>query len=410
VNEAYDYKLNPEDYKGFTLTVEETYEAGDIKKYRATPDDSVYRCPVCGSSDCTKKGTAPREWLMPCPGHKSKVTVVADIPRVHCKSCGITRQVDVGFALPKRHYVKAFAAQVVAFLSAMSISAIAINFNLDWDTIYTIFSDWLEVMKKGICLDNLKRIGIDETSVGKGHRYITIVIDLDTGSPVFVNDGKSEEALLPFWEMLGAERMQNIECVAMDMGCAFQSAVRKHLPNADIVFDRFHVVQLVNRYLDNLRREEHAKAIGEGKRAFIRCRFLLLKNDENLNEARHERERRDALLNLNKPLFDMHLMSLEIRDIWRQGSKCEAEEELGRILRAALSSDVKLIRRLGESLYRYKDGILAYYDHRITSGVIEGVNNKIKTKARSSYGFRNKNFYKLIVYAIRELDPKKMLA
>src|SRR5690606_35186394 len=140
-------------------------------------------------------------------------------------------------------------------------------------------------------LKDVRRIAIDEICIGKGHRYVTLVLDLDTGAVLFVGQGKSADSLLPFWKRLKRKRGQ-IEAVAIDMSAAYISAVQTHLPNAAIVFDHFHVVKLMNEKLSALRRDLFRDTNeSAGKKVLKGTRWLLLKNPENLNDEKDEAAR-----------------------------------------------------------------------------------------------------------------------
>ncbi len=140
------------------------------------------------------------------------------------------------------------------------------------------------------CLKNVKRIAIDEISVLKGHRYLTVVLDMETGAVIFVGDGKGGDALDPFWKKLRRAKAR-VKAVAMDMSPAYISAVLEHLPKATIVFDHFHVIKLFNDKLSDLRRDLYREAKGKLRKAVLKgTRWLLLKNPENL-DAQKKRKR-----------------------------------------------------------------------------------------------------------------------
>ena len=151
-------------------------------------------------------------------------------------------------------------------------------------------------------LKPLKRIAIDEITVGKGHRYLTIVLDLVSGAVVFVGDGKGTDALEPFWRRLKRSKT-NIQAVAIDMSPAYIAAVTENLPKAVIVFDHFHVVKLYNDRLSDFRRKLFHQIKNERQKQVIKgTRWLLMKNPENLNPDRSEPDRLKEALELNRPL------------------------------------------------------------------------------------------------------------
>ena len=238
-------------------------------------------------------------------------------------------------------------------------------------------------------MKNVRRIAIDEISVLKGHRYLTVVLNMDTGAVIFVGDGKGSDALEPFWKKLRRSRAK-IEAVAMDMSVAYISAVSSHLPKAAIVFDHFHVVKLFNDKLSDFRRDLYREAKDDlHKKVLKGTRWLLLKNPENLDPKKKEKERLEEALKINQPLSCAYYLKEYLRHIWLQPDREEAKKVLRDWIEKARASGIKMLIKFSNTLALYKSGILAYYDFRISSGPLEGTNNKIKTMKRMAYGFRD---------------------
>jgi transposase len=376
--------------------------------FRVAPQDRLIKCPDCGSRNVTRKGACVRRLLASQVGSHEKITLEASIPIVHCKDCRARKMIDPAIALPKKSYTKGFARDVLVLLREMSVLSVARFLQVSWGMISSILTDWLEKHFSRRGLRNLRRIAIDETSVGKGHRYVTIVMDLDTGDPVFVGDGKAERALDPFWKELGPRRARKIRCVAMDMGGAYQAAVRKNLPWASIVFDRFHVVKLANERIDRLRRRLFAMKDFEGRELLKGSRFLLLKNPENLDASRGEPGRLRRLLDLNSPLTTMYILKEDLRRFWEMDSREKAEEAAREFIGCARASGVPEIVSLGSVIERHMEGILNHYGDPVSSGPLEGLNNKVKALVRRAYGYRNMHVFKLLVMAARVIDPYRL--
>src|SRR5262249_9899042 len=185
--------------------------------------------------------------------------IVLPIPRVECHACGIVRQVKVPFADSRRSYTKAFERYALELGRRMTIRDVAVHLDVSWDVIKDIQKRDLSRRYAKPKLKHLRRIAIDEISIAKGHRYRTVVLDLDSGAVVFVGDGKGADPLKPFWKRLRPSGAK-IEAVAMDMSAAYRGAVSAHMPKAKIVFDRFHVMKLFNEELSDLRRALHREA------------------------------------------------------------------------------------------------------------------------------------------------------
>lgn len=231
---------------------------------------------------------------------------------------------------------------------------------------------------------------------------MTVVLNLTTGAVIFVGEGKGSDALIPFRKRINRSK-NRIEAVAIDMSTAYISAVITNLPKAAIVFDRFHVIKLYNDRLTELRRDLHREAEGPLQKNVLKgTRWLLLKNPENLNDELDERKRLEEALELNKPLATAYYMKDELRRIWTRKDKCEAKKCLDDWIGKAWKSGIRMLIKFGNTLAAHAYGILNYYDHPISTGPLEGTNNKIKTLKRQAYGFRDHEFFKLKIFALHE--------
>ena len=357
------------------------------------------KCPVCGCQRVTAHGGVPRLFRSLPIGAKA-TRVFLKIPRVECHDCGLTRQAAVPFADPQKSYTHSFERYALELSAHMTIQDVARHLGVSWDTIKDIQKQDLQRHFSKPRLRHLRQIAIDEIAVAKGHRYVTVVLDLVSGAVVFVGDGKGADALKPFWKRLRASRAK-IKAVATDMSLAYILAVRQHLPRAVHVFDHFHVIKLFNDKLSDFRRDLYREATeGMHKNILKGIRWLLLKNPENLDPERNERERLDEALRMNQPLATVYYMKDDLRQIWEQADKRTAARVLKDWIRRAEASGIKMLRQFAETLAMYRTGILAYYDYPISTGPLEGTNNKIKTMKRQAYGFRDHEFFKLKIYAL----------
>lgn len=324
------------------------------------------------------------------------------IQRVFCLMCSVIRQVKFGFADRRRSYTKAFERYALELSKHMTIQDVAHHLGVSWGVIKGIQKRNLLRRFRRPKLKSLKRIAIDEISIGKGHSYLTIVLDLNTGAVVFVGDGKGAESLLPFWKRLNASRAE-IEAVAIDMSPAYISAVIGHLPKAAIVFDHFHIVKLFNEKLSDLRRKLYHYVSTKMEKAVLKgTRWLLLKNPENLDDKKDETQRLQDALEINQPLATAYYMKEDLRQFWAMRDKVTAEAFLDDWARRARVSKIPILSKFANTLMAYRTGILAYYDYPISTGPLEGTNNKIKTMKRQAYGFRDMEFFKLKIMAIHE--------
>ncbi len=360
-----------------------------------------YRCSVCGTRDVQPHGQQERAFRAVPIGGKP-VRLVLPIPRVACVHCGVTRQVPLNFADPRRSYTRSFERYALDLSRHMTIRDVANHLQVSWDVIKDIQKRDLQQRYHKPRLGKLKQIAIDEISIGHGQRYLTVVLNLESGAVVFVGDGKGADALGPFWQRLKAARAQ-VEAVATDMSLAYIQAVRQHLGDAVHVFDHFHVIKLFNEKLSDFRRELYREATERMHKEVLKgTRWLLLKNPEHLDPKRNERERLEEALRLNQPLATVYYLKEDLRQIWEQPDQGTAAQVLDDWLRRAEASCIKVLQKFAGTLAMYRTGILAYYDYRISTGPLEGTNNKIKTMQRQAYGFRDREFFKLKILALHE--------
>jgi transposase len=358
------------------------------------------RCSACGSPQVQSRGQVERRFRTVPIGSRATF-VVLPIPRVGCRACGVVRQVEVPFADVRRSYAKAFERYALELGRRMTIRDVAVHLDVSWDLIKDIQKRDLSRRYAKPKLKHLRHIAIDEISIAKGHRYLTVVLDLDSGAVVFVGDGKGADALKPFWKRLRPSRAK-IEAVAMDMSAAYRGAVSANLRDAKIVFDRFHVMKLYNEKLSDLRRALHREATDVLRKKVLKgTRWLLLKAAENLDEGKDEKTKLKEALALNESLATAYYLE-DLRQFWEQPGKKFGTLFLDGWIKRAEASGIKMLQQMAKTLAAHRSGLLAYYDVMITSGPMEGTNHKIKTMKRQAYGFRDKEFLKLKILAIHE--------
>lgn len=364
------------------------------------PKRDSLRCSCCGSASVIRHGEVWRD-LKTVPLGKKEMILRVAIPRVECLDCHNWRQVKVQIAEPRRTYTRAFERYVLDLSRRMTIGDIANHLSVGWDLIKDIQKRNLQRRFHKPKLKHLKQIAIDEICIGRGRRYVTLVLDLESGAVVFLGNGKGAEALRPFWKRLRSSRAK-IKAVATDMSSAYIKAVRENLPGVVHVFDRFHVVKLVNDKLSQLRRSLFHQATAEGKTILKGTRWLLLKNPENLDPKQNELARLQAALKMNQPLATAYYMKEELRQFWEQENRRAARKYLKSWIRRARASGIRILRQLADTLETHTKGLLNWYIYPISTAPLEGMNNKIKTMQRQHYGLRDKKFFELKIFALHE--------
>jgi transposase len=359
-------------------------------------------CPVCKSKRIIKHGALPR-WFHSLPIGRKATYIKAEIPRLECKDCKAIRQSDIGFADSRLTYTRALGRYVLDLAKHMTISDVSRHLKLSWDVIKSIQKKYLQKKYTNPNLKELEQIAIDEIYVGK-NRYLTVVLDIVSGAVVFVGDGKGSDALNPFWLRLRRNRKVKIKAVAIDMSPAYVKAVRENLKKAVIVFDHFHVIKLFNEKISDFRRQLYNNIEDKLQRSVIKgTRWLLLTGKEKLKDKTEQTQRLRQALEINKPLAVVYYMKEDLRQLWSWTEKRTATWHLQSWITMARNSGINMMEKFATTLEEHFEGILAYFDFDcLSTGPLEGTNNKIKTMQRKAYGYRDMEFFKLKIMDLHE--------
>ena len=301
------------------------------------------------------------------------------------------------FAPPYVSYTHRLRALIEDLRGFMTVADLAAVLGLSWDTVKNIIKRRLEKDYGHPRLKGLYRLSIDEIYLGRRKWFWTLVIDLDSGRIIWVAPGRGVQALQSFWPRLRASRAR-IQAVAMDMSAAYWAAVAQNLPQAAIVFDRFHITQLVNQKLDDLRREMVREATGLMKQTVKGVRYLLLMRRDNVEAEKLPRL--DEALKHNEPLFTGYLLKEALGLLWEQPSYPKMNAFLYEWCDLAAQSGIRQMMQLAKTFLSHKSGILSCWKHRINNGRMEGINNKIKTLLRQTYGLRDERYFVLKLFSL----------
>ena len=285
----------------------------------------------------------------------------------------------------------------------MTLSDVAAVTALSWNTVKDIVKARLQKDYGHIPLRDLKLLAIDEIYVGKRKQYYTVVLDLESGRIVWVSRGRGKAALQGFWRRLRLSKAK-IQAVAMDMSGAYWAAVVAALPKAKVVFDRFHIIKLMNEKLDDLRRALVREAQGPLKLVIKGTRYLLLTRGDNLKEE--QLPKLEKALELNAPLSMAWYLKEELTLLWEQSSYQAMEQFLRQWCARAMGTGIKQLVQMAKTLLTHWTGLLNWWSHPINSGKMEGTNNKIKTLTRQAYGYRDEDFFILKLLGLHESRNK----
>lgn len=391
------------------------YHAWGLRGYRHVATDfaegaTVFRlrqnadtlcCGHCGGRNVMRQGVVVRRFKA-LPIGRKPVWLELPVQRLWCATCNKTRQVKLAFAHDRRTYTHSFERYALELGRHMTIQDVAHHLGVSWDVIKDIQKRYLLRHFARPRLKHLRLIAIDEICIGRGHRFLTVVLDLKSGAVVFVGDGKGTAALEPFWKRLRSSGAK-VQAVATDMSPAYILAVHDNLPKAVHVFDRFHVMKLFNDQLADLRREvQRSVEDVEHRRLLKGTLWLLLKNPENLDPKKNERQRLEDALRINQPLATAYYMKEDLREFWNQLLKPLATRFLDDWIARAQASGIQMLQKFARTLQIHRTGLLNWYKFPISTGPLEGTNTKIRVLQRQAYGFRDHEFFKLKICALHE--------
>lgn len=375
------------------VRVEETSERL-VAEIEAIPG-RLPRCGSCGRQVRRTKGRLRRrQWRDLTIRHLP--LVLAYTPRrVVCPDCGV-RVEQVPWAQRWSRVTKTLARAVAELARKTDLSTVAQHFAINWKTVSSIIHRAVQWGLRKRRKRPLRIIGLDEVSRKRGHRYLTLVYDLERGQLVWVGKDRSKTTLEAFFDALGARRSRHLQAVVLDMWEAYLAVVRERAPQATVCFDRFHVVRHLNRAVDEVRRSMVRRLAGRQKALVKGMRFVLLKNP--WNQTPKQKRALSALVRSNHPLSRAWYLKEDLQRFWDYVREGWAAKHLRQWLWWASHSRLAPFQRLARLIRAHLDGLLAWTRLRVTNGALEGMNNKVKLVSHRSYGFRNDERYIEAIY------------
>jgi transposase len=343
-------------------------------------------CPRCGTSVSIKRAGKLRRWRH--LGIWGRIVwIEASIRRFRCRPCDATVTELVPWARHDSDFTRPFEDAVGLMAQKTDQTTVSTLFGISWITVGKIAQRLVGELLDPDRLSNLRRIGIDEISFRKHHRYLTVVTNHDTRRVVWVAEGKSSEVLKGFFRSLTQETRDAIEIVTMDMSGAYEKAVREDLPNAQIAFDHFHIAQLANEALNEVRRatvRELRTDDPERAKEIKGLRWTTLYTFDNL-PAKHYPSL--ELLDPELPLGQAYLLKEQLLHLLRRPP--HFKPRLLEWIVAAKESAIQPFVRLGNTLCHHIAGVFAFMDNLVSNARAEGINNKIRLLSHRAFGFHS---------------------
>jgi len=311
--------------------------------------------------------------------------------KIYCR-CGHRGHEKIDFVREYSRCMKRMEKQVAVLCKHMSIKEASEVMELDWKTVKSI--DKTSMRESLIPMDSAdpRVIGVDEIAYEKGHKYLTVVRDVDQGCVLWTGIGRNEVTLALFFAVLGFEKSMNIKAVVMDMWDPYIASVRKNT-RAEIVFDKFHIAKKAGECIDLIRRKEFRGAGKEERKHWKDKRFLILGREKNLTIEK--RETLQELLELNQPLYKAYLLKEQLLDILDGRHQNHAVLRLQTWKDNVTNSGLIEFQTLVKTLDHYMYGVTAYFKHHITNAGSEGFNTKINIIKRRSYGIQDLEYFML---------------
>lgn len=358
-------------------------------------------CPECGK-ECPRHDHAPERCWRHLDVMQFTTQIRARIPRCECPVHKVVT-IKAPWAEPGSRFTLMFEAFAVQVLLASSSVVQAVELlALDWDSLQRIMTRAVERGLARRSLDEVTAVGLDEKSFGRGHDYVSIMTDLSARRVLDVVPERTTEAAKALWDCLPAEQRCEVKAAAMDMSAGFATATREKAPQADIVYDRFHISQHLNEAVDKVRRDENRRLLENGDESLKNTKFFWLQGDPIApdNALRFEllcsRELKTSKAWYFKEVFV---------EFWCQPDSLCAHRFFDDWYFAAIRSKIEPIKKVARMLRNHLAGLLSYFDHRITNAITEGFNSRIQAIKAAARGFRSFNNYRTrILFFCGKLD------
>jgi transposase len=369
------------------------------------PKGSRFCCPGCGSEGLKVHDTALKTWRhLDFFQHQAYLT--ARVPRVRCPEHGV-RQVELPWARERSGFTLLFEALVMALVKQMPVAAVGELIGESDMRIWRIVHHYVDEAVEAQDLSGLERAGIDETSARRGHKYVSVFADLDERRAVYVTEGRDQgtvQEFACFVETHGGDSQQITE-VCQDMSEAYLAGVLKHLPGAEITFDRYHIRQHLSKAIDEVRRAEAKQHKGLLKNT----RYLWLKRPAKLSAK--QQDWLDELL--QQPLLTARAYEHAIKfdHFYEIDDPDSAEEYLRRWIAEVKAGEIEPLIKFAEMLQEHWLGVCRWHHSRVSNGLLEGLNSLIQAAKRRARGYRtNRNYIAMIYLVAGKLNPGPMAA
>lgn len=368
-------------------------------------------CSICGRK-CPGYDVLQERRFAFVPLWAISVVLVYALRRVNCRRCGVKVE-WIPWGDGKRPITRAYAVFLAQWARRLSWKEVADVFRTSWEMVYRSVT-W--VVEYGLAhrdLEGITAIGVDEVQFRKGHDYLTVVYQIDSSCRrlLWVGHHRTTKTLLRFFKMLGKQRTAGIQFICSDMWQPYLKVIAKKASQAIHILDRFHIVAKLNKALDEIRASEAKQLAGKGYEPVLkRSRWCFLKREENLTEG--QRTKLSDLLKYDLKSVRGYLLKQSFQLFWEYTSPHWAGWFLDRWLARAMRSRLEPIKAVARSIRSHKELILNWFRAKkeFSSGIVEGMNYKIKLTIRKAYGYRTLKVAEVALYHALGQLPEPELA
>lgn len=348
-------------------------------------------CSHCGSKGPGYDTLKERQWKH-VPLWGIPVVLIYSPRRINCAKCGAKVEA-IPWTQGKSPVSVPLSVVLATWASMVAWQVVGQLFGFHWNTVRKAVKDVVDYGLENQQLDDLLHIGIDEISRKKGHVYHTQVYDLIEKRLLWSGEDRTAETLKVFFDQLGKERCEQIEAVCCDMWAPYVDAIKERLPNALLVFDKFHIIRHLMNAVDQVRKQEVRELKAQDPDLLKKTRYIWLKNPWNLTDK--QKVKLSELEKLNLKINRAYLLKEAFRQFWSYTSPAWAKKYLDQWFWWATHSRLKPFRDFAWMIRRHQDDILNYFKARIDNGAVEALNNKAKAISHRAYGYRTAETFKL---------------
>jgi transposase len=321
--------------------------------------------------------------------------VTFDENKMNCK-CGFRGIEKLEFVRPYARCTIRFEKFVAFLCQKMTLKDVCEITGIDWKTAKRIDKYYIKQQMVDLKHITPRRIGIDEIAYDKGHKYLTIVRDLELNGIIWIGLDRKQATLDWFFYELGIFKSNQIEVAVVDMWDPYIASLKKHCPNVQIIIDKFHLIKKVNEALDEVRKDEFAKASDRERFYMKKKRFMILKREKNLIEK--QKEDLKELMDKNETLYSAYLLKEQISDILDEDNVTKALDRLSHWTKNVYDSGINSMIKINKTIKKYYYGIMNYFKHKFTNAQSEGFNNKINIVKRKAYGYWDLEYFILKIF------------